>query len=88
MPLNIADDDGNGNVAASGIDTMRGYFYLTGFPSSYYYVTGGDEAYYEKQYFSYYISNTVMTEAELEDRWIPATEQFRTDLPDSQRVLF
>ena len=31
VPLNIADDDGNGNVAASGIETMRGYFYLTGF---------------------------------------------------------
>lgn len=88
VPLNIADDDGNGNVAASGIDTMRGYFYLTGFPSSYYYVTGGNEAYYEKQYFSYYISNTVMTEAELEERWIPATEQFRTDLPDASAYYF
>lgn len=88
VPLNIADDDGNGNVAASGIDTMRGYFYLTGFPSSYYYVTGGNEAYYEKQYFSYYISNTVMTESELEERWIPAIEQFRTDLPDASAYYF
>ena len=88
VPLNIADDNGNGNVAASGIDTMRGYFYLTGFPSSYYYVTGGNEAYYEKQYFSYYISNTAMTEAELEERWIPATDQFRTDLPDASAYYF
>lgn len=88
VPLNIADEDGNGDVAASDIDTMRGYFYLTGFPSSYYYVTGGNEAYYEKQYFSYYISNTVMTEAELEDRWISATEQFRTDLPDASAYYF
>lgn len=88
VPLNIADDIGSGNVAASGIDTMRGYFYLTGFPSSYYYVTGGKEAYYEKQYFSYYISNTVMTEAELEERWIPAADQFRTDLPDASAYYF
>lgn len=88
VPLHIADDAGNGNVAASGIDTMRGYFYLTGFPSSYYYVTGGNEAYYEKQYFSYYISNTVMTESELEGRWIPAAEQFRTDLPDASAYYF
>ena len=88
VPLDIADDVGNGNVAASGIDTMRGYFYLTGFPSRYSYVTGGNEAYYEKQYFSYYISNTVMTEAELEGRWIPATDQFRTDLPDAGAYYF
>lgn len=87
-PFNIADDDGDGTVSVSGVDTMRGYFYLTGFPSRYSYVSGGDEAYYEKQYFSYYISNTVMTEAELEGRWIPAAERFRTDLPDSCAYYF
>ena len=88
VPLKITEDTGNGDVAASGIETMRGYFYLTGFPSRYYYVSGGDQAYYEKQYFSYYISNTVMTETELEGRWIPATQQFRTDLPDASAYYF
>ena len=29
-----------------------------------------------------------MTEAELEDKWIPATEQFRTDLPDASAYYF
>ncbi len=89
VPLNIYDDQSDPSVADSGIDTMRGYFYLTGFPIKYSYISGrGDETFYEKQLFSYYISNTVMTEEELKDKWTEATVQFNTSAPDDSAYYF
>lgn len=89
VPLNITDDESNSSVDASGIDTMRGYFYLTGFPIKYSYISGsGEQTYYEKQLFSYYVSNTIMTEEELKDKWTEATVQFNTSEPDSSAYYF
>ncbi len=88
VPFSIGDDDSNGSIAVSGIDNRRGYFYLTGFPIQYAYESNQKTTPYEKQYFSYYVSNMLLTEAELSDKWITAHESFATDLSGGNMYYF